>query len=157
MTKVLFPGSFDPITNGHLDVVKQASQIFDKVYLVIMTNTHKHYLFNIEERVELAKDSVKEIKNVKVIAEPEILTVKLAKKLGINTIVRGVRNTEDFLYEQQIAGMNKKLAPEISTVLLFTSAQNSFVASSIVKEIAKFDGDLGGFLPAKAAQALKKE
>lgn len=155
MTTALFPGSFDPITNGHLDVIKQASQIFDQVHVVVMTNTHKKYMFDDQQRLDLVQDSIKEFKNVDGLLAPETLTVNLARKFRVKTIIRGVRNSEDFLYEQQIAGMNKKLAPEISTVLFFTSPENSFVASSIIKEIAKFNGDITSFLPEKAAQALK--
>ena len=157
MSVAIFPGSFDPITNGHVDIINQAAAIFDKVYVVVMVNTAKKYLFTNEEREDLINDAVKDLKNVQVLLKPDQLTVNVARDLGANTIVRGVRNTTDFLFEQQIAEMNKKMASDISTVLLFTEPENSFVASSIIKEIAQFNGDFASFLPTKAAQALKEK
>ncbi len=157
MSVAIFPGSFDPITNGHVDIINQAAAIFDKVYVVVMVNTAKKYLFTNEEREDLINDAVKDLKNVQVLLKPDQLTVNVARDLGANTIIRGVRNTTDFLFEQQIAEMNKKMASDISTVLLFTEPENSFVASSIIKEIAQFNGDFASFLPTKAAQALKEK
>ena len=157
MSVAIFPGSFDPITNGHVDIINQAAAIFDKVYVVVMVNTAKKYLFTNEEREDLINDAVKDLKNVQVLLKPNQLTINVARDLGANTIVRGVRNTTDFLFEQQIAEMNKKMANDISTVLLFTEPENSFVASSIIKEIAQFNGDFASFLPTKAAQALKEK
>lgn len=154
MSIAIFPGSFDPITNGHLDVARQAGQMFDQVYLVIMTNTRKHYLFSAEERKDFAADAVKDLPNVKVIARPTSLTVAVAHELGARTIIRGVRNTSDFIYEQQIAGMNEKLADDVHSALIFTRPENAFIASSMIKEIAKFQGPIERFLPAKAAKAL---
>ena len=157
MSVAIFPGSFDPITNGHVDIINQAAAIFDKVYVVVMVNTAKKYLFTNKERKDLINDAVKGLKNVQVLLKPDQLTVNVAHDLGANTIVRGVRNTTDFLFEQQIAEMNKKMANDISTVLLFTEPENSFVASSIIKEIAQFNGDFASFLPTNAAQALKEK
>ncbi|WP_223896612.1 pantetheine-phosphate adenylyltransferase [Lactobacillus huangpiensis] len=157
MSVAIFPGSFDPITKGHVDIINQAAAIFDKVYVVVMVNTAKKYLFTNEEREDLINDAVKDLKNVQVLLKPNQLTINVAHDLGANTIVRGVRNTTDFLFEQQIAEMNKKMANDISTVLLFTEPENSFVASSIIKEIAQFNGDFASFLPTKAAQALKEK
>ncbi|KRL91321.1 pantetheine-phosphate adenylyltransferase [Lactobacillus kalixensis] len=157
MSVSFFPGSFDPITNGHLDVIRQAANIFDQVYVVIMTNTNKNYLFSPDQREEFVRDAIQGIDNVQVIKRPEELAVNVAQELNVDTIVRGVRNTQDFLYEQQIAGINKKIYPKLNTVLLFTSPKNSFVASSMVKEVARFDGDISEFLPKKAAKALKEK
>lgn len=157
MSSALFPGSFDPITNGHVDIVRQAARIFDKVYVVVMTNTTKHYLFTVDERVKLVRDALKKLKNVEVLKKPEELTIQVAHELNINVVIRGVRNTEDFLYEQQIAAMNQDMAKDVETVLLFTKPQNSFVTSSIIKEVALFNGDIDAFLPEKAAAALKKK
>lgn len=157
MTIALFPGSFDPITNGHLDVAKKAATMFDKVYVVIMTNTNKHYLFNSQERTQMAQETLKDIPNIEVLAKPDQLTVDVARHLKASAIIRGVRNTEDFLYEQQIAGINERLNDQVHTVLLFTDSENSFVASSMIKEVARFNGDIEQFLPANVADALKKK
>ncbi|ARD06837.1 pantetheine-phosphate adenylyltransferase [Lactobacillus amylolyticus] len=157
MTIALFPGSFDPITNGHLDVAKKAATMFDKVYVVIMTNTNKHYLFNSQERTQMAQETLKDIPNIEVLAKPDQLTVDVARHLKASAIIRGVRNTEDFLYEQQIAGINERLNDQVHTVLLFTDPENSFVASSMIKEVARFNGDIEQFLPANVADALKKK
>ena len=158
MVKAIFPGSFDPVTNGHLETIKQASKAFDKVFVVIMTNTSKKYLFSARERAELVEDALADLKlaNVSVLTRPATLTVDVAKELQTNIIVRGLRNSEDFLYEQQISAMNKKLNPAIETIYFMTSSENSFVASSMIKEIAKFNGDVSQFLPEKAALALKR-
>lgn len=157
MTIALFPGSFDPITNGHVETAKKAAEIFDKVYVVAMTNTSKHYLFTSEERANFIRDAVKDVPNIEVLERPDMITVNLAHELHAKAIVRGVRNGEDFLYEQEIAGINKKLAPDINTVLLFSSPENSFVASSMIKELASFDEDVRQFLPEKAAKALREK
>ena len=157
MTVALFPGSFDPITNGHVETAKKAAQIFDKVYVVAMTNTSKHYLFTAKERADFIRDALKDIPNIEVLDKPDMLTVNLAHELYARAIVRGVRNSADFRYEQEIAGINKRLAPDINTVLLFSSPENSFVASSMIKELARFDEDVHQFLPEKAAKALRKK
>ena len=145
MTVALFPGSFDPITNGHVETAKKAAQIFDKVYVVAMTNTSKHYLFTAKERADFIRDALKDIPNIEVLDKPDMLTVNLAHELHARAIVRGVRNSADFRYEQEIAGINKRLAPDINTVLLFSSPENSF------------DEDVHQFLPEKAAKALRKK
>jgi pantetheine-phosphate adenylyltransferase len=157
MTVALFPGSFDPITNGHVETAKKAAQIFDKVYVVAMTNTSKHYLFTAKERADFIRDALKNIPNIEVLDKPDMLTVNLAHELHARAIVRGVRNSADFRYEQEIAGINKRLAPDINTVLLFSSPENSFVASSMIKELARFDEDVHQFLPEKAAKVLRKK
>lgn len=157
MTIALFPGSFDPITNGHVETAKRAAEIFDKVFVVAMTNTSKNYLFTAKQRADLAQDALKDIPHVEVLEKPDELTVDLARELGAKAIVRGVRNSADFRYEQEIAGINKRLAPDINTVLLFSSPENSFVASSMIKELASFDEDVSQFLPIKAAQALREK
>ncbi len=157
MSVAIFPGSFDPVTNGHVDVIKQAAAIFDKVYVVVMVNTAKKYLFKDNERQKLCQAAVKNLPNVEVLLKPDQLTVNVARDLHANVIVRGVRNTTDFLFEQQIAEMNRKMANDISTVLLFTKPENSYVASSIIKEIAQFNGDFNNFLPSEAAKALKEK
>lgn len=157
MTIALFPGSFDPITNGHVETAKKAAQIFDKVYVVAMTNMSKHYLFTAEQRADFIRDALKDIPNIEVLEKPDMITVNLAHELHAKAIVRGVRNSADFRYEQEIAGINKRLAPDINTILLFSSPENSFVASSMIKELARFNEDVRQFLPEKAAEALRKK
>ena len=157
MTVALFPGRFDTITNGHVETAKKSAQIFDKVYVVEMTNTSKHYLFTAKERADFIRDALKDIPNIEVLDKPDMLTVNLAHELHARAIVRGVRNSADFRYEQEIAGINKRLAPDINTVLLFSSPENSFVASSMIKELARFDEDVHQFLPERAAKALRKK
>ncbi|MDF7638838.1 pantetheine-phosphate adenylyltransferase [Lactobacillus sp. ESL0791] len=155
MTSALFPGSFDPITNGHVDVALQAAAVFDKVFVVIMTNTAKNYLFTADERAVFARDALKNNPKIEVLLRPDSLTVDVAKKLGASVIIRGVRNSADFLYEQQIANTNTQIAPNLHTALFFTKPENSFVASSIIKEIAQFGGSISTFMPEMAAAALK--
>lgn len=157
MSSAIFPGSFDPITKGHLDVIEQASKLFDQVYVAIMTNTAKKYLFNVDERVKLAQDALQNVNNVVVVKSPDQLTIEVARDLGAKAIIRGVRNSADFLYEQQIAAMNQQMANDIETVLFFTKPENSFVASSIIKEVAKFNGDISSFLPENVALALAEK
>lgn len=157
MTIALFPGSFDPITNGHVETAKKAAQIFDKVYVVAMTNTSKQYLFTAEQRADFIRDALKDVPNIEVLEKPDMITVNLAHELHAKAIVRGVRNSADFRYEQEIAGINKRLAPDINTILLFSSPENSFVASSMIKELARFNEDVRQFLPEKAAEALRKK
>lgn len=157
MTIALFPGSFDPITNGHVETAKKAAKMFDKVFVVAMTNTSKKYLFTAKERAEFARDALKDVSNIEVLEKPDMLTVNLAHELHAKVMVRGVRNSSDFLYEQEIAGINKRLAPDVNTVLLFSSPDNAFVASSMIKELARFDEDVSQFLPEKAAKALREK
>jgi len=157
MSVALFPGSYDPITNGHVNVALKAAEIFDKVYVAVMTNTSKHYIFTADERANFAKDALKNNPKIKVLERPNALTTDLARELSAKVIIRGVRNSADFLYEQQIAGINEQLNPNIHTILMFTDPKNSFVASSMIKEVAKFSGDVSTFLPTKAAHALKEK
>lgn len=156
MTIAIFPGSFDPITNGHVETAKKAAKMFDKLYIVIMTNTQKQYMFSNEQKASFIKDALKDVKNIEVLIQTEDLTINVARKLNAHVIVRGLRNTEDFIYEQQIAEMNNRLDPEIETVLFLTSPQNAMIASSMVKEVAKFGGNVDQFLPPRAAAAMKQ-
>ena len=155
--KAIFPGSFDPLTNGHLDLIERASQLFEEVIVVIATNTSKQPLFKPEEKVTLVKQATEKLTNVSVVAVSLDLTVSVAKKLGAKIIVRGVRNVQDFEYVQGIAAMNKKLAPELETVLLFARPEYTLLSSSLIKEVAKFQGDLSEFVPKQVEVALKKK
>lgn len=157
MVKAIFPGSFDPLTNGHLETIQTAAKIFDQLYVVIMTNTQKHYLFKEKERVSLAKKVLDSIPNVEVIGRPVELTIDVARELDATTIVRGLRNDADFNYEREIAQINKTLAPELNTVFLLTGPENSFISSSMIKETAMFGGDISKLVPSVVDQALKEK
>ena len=153
----LFPGSFDPFTKGHLDTVERSSKLFDKVIIAVMTNTSKKYLFNAAEKIALINDSITHLENVAVIASEGELTVQLAKQLGANFLIRGIRNTTDYEYEKNIAHMNHDLAQEIETVFLLSPPELAKISSSIVKEIATFKGDVSLYLPPCVNSALVKK
>lgn len=151
----LFPGSFDPFTNGHLNTVERASKLFDEVVVGIFTNTTKKPLFSPEEKRVLAAESVSHIENIRVVTQSEGLTINIAKELGANFLIRGVRNGQDYEYEKNIAFMNKQMDPEIETVFLLADESFSNISSSMIKEIAKFDGDVSAFVPENVNKALK--
>lgn len=154
--RAIFPGSFDPVTNGHLDVIKRSAMIFDELYVVIMTNTSKKPMFTSEQRQTFIEQATEELPNVKVMVKASDLTVNVAIELKANTIIRSLRNEQDYVFEQNIAMMNKKLAPKIETLLLFTDPKYSFLSSSLVKEVAQFGGELSGLVPFEVEQALEK-
>lgn len=153
----LFPGSFDPFTNGHLNTVERASRFFDEVIIGIFTNTSKKPLFSPEEKKALTETAISHLPNVSVITQSAGLTVNIAKELGANFLIRGVRNNQDFEYEKNIDSMNKKMAPEIDTILLIAAEEYSNVSSSMIKEIAKFNGDVSSFVPENINKALEKK
>ena len=154
--KAIFPGSFDPITNGHLDVIKRSAQLFEHVYVVILTNTAKKPLFSAEKRQMLVEDAIKDLSNVTVLLKEADLTVNVAKQLVAQVIIRALRNAQDFEFEKNIAEMNKNLAPQIETMLLVTDPKYSFVSSSLVKEVARFKGDVSQLVSPLVLAELKK-
>lgn len=155
MTKAIYPGSFDPITEGHLDIIKRAAKTFDELYVAIMINPEKHYTFSVDERVELIKKCCKNIKNVKVVVG-DGLTIEFAKKLKCGVIVRGIRAVSDYESELALATSNMSLNDKIETILFVSRPELSFLSSSIAKEIASFGGDIDKFIP-KAIQADVKK
>ena len=155
MVTAIYPGSFDPITNGHYEVLERASALFDKVIVVILANKEKNPFLSIETRMELIKESIKSLKNIE-IDSYEGLTVEYAKKKGAQVLIRGLRAVSDFEYEMQMAQINKTLNQEIDTIFLVPSLENNFVSSSIVKEIAKFAGDISSLVPVPVQEYFKK-
>ena len=156
MKTAVYPGSFDPVTSGHLDIIERASTLVDKVYVVIMQNPNKHNTFSIEERLELLRTVTKGFENVECLVG-EGLTVDVARKLNARFLIRGIRATMDFEQELQLATANMTLAPEIETIFFITKPENSFISSSTVREIAMNHGDFSRFVPAEIVDTIKKK
>lgn len=155
MPNAIYPGSFDPITNGHLDIIERAVAIFDQVTVAVLINTSKPGLFPIDERVELIREAVKAWPSVSV-ESFRGLTADYARSKGVKFLIRGLRAVSDFDAELRIALMNRKLNPALDTVFLMTSAQNLFLASSTVKEVALLGGDCSALVPEHVAERLRK-
>ncbi|MFI3181490.1 MAG: pantetheine-phosphate adenylyltransferase [Methylococcales bacterium] len=149
----IYPGTFDPITNGHLDLVARASQLYDEVIIAVAENKTKSPLFSLDERVALAKIVTAEFTNVYVIGFDNLL-VECAKQQGVRVILRGLRAVSDFEYEFQMAGMNRRLAPELETVFLTPAEQYEFISSSMIREIARLNGNVSCFVPECVHQQL---
>ncbi|MDQ5983783.1 MAG: Phosphopantetheine adenylyltransferase [Eubacteriales bacterium SKADARSKE-1] len=146
MRIAIYPGSFDPVTLGHMDIIVRASKIFDRVIVATLINKDKNAVFTADERVNLLEKSLIGLKNVEVV-KFEGLLVDYAKKVNATTIIRGLRAVTDFEYELQLALVNKKLCKDIETVFLTTSPENIYISSSVVKQIASFNGDISNFVP----------
>ena len=146
MKIAIYPGSFDPITNGHLDILKSGSEIFDKVIIAVSYNVNKQGFLTVDERVDLIKKSVSHIKNVEVDSF-EGLTVEYAKKKGANILLRGLRTSFDFEYEMQLSQTNNVLSKDLKTVFLITKPEYNFISSSMVREILINNGDISKFVP----------
>ncbi len=155
MTVAVYPGSFDPFTLGHLDVLERATVVFDKVFVAVLENPSKSPAFTVEERIEMIRESMTGNGKIEVAAF-QGLTVEYAQDVGANSIVRGLRATSDFESEFQMALMNRKLAPEISTVFLMTSFANVYLSSSLIKEVARLGGDVGFAVPPSVAKRLAR-
>ena len=157
MSKIaVCPGSFDPITNGHLDIVRRGAEIFEEVIVVVIKNQSKSPLFTVEERIELIKEATKDLPNVSV-DESKGLVVDYAKEKNASAILRGLRAVSDFEYEMQITSMNRKLNADIETLFMMTNNQYSFLSSSIVKEAARYQSDVSDLVPAAVEKALKEK
>ena len=153
-TTVLYPGTFDPITNGHSDIVLRASRIFDKVIVAVASDTAKKTQFSSDERVSLAKAVLDDLPNVEV-TRFEGLLAHFARSRGARLILRGLRAVSDFEYEFQLAGMNSKLIPEVDTIFLTPAEQFTYISSSLVREIAALGGDVSEFVHPAVLNALR--
>jgi len=156
MMHVVYPGSFDPFTNGHLDVAERASRLFDRVTIAVLENPAKkgRYLFTTEERLEIIRASTKHLPNVEVETFQGLLAEYMRRK-GLRVIVKGLRAVSDYEYELQMAHLNRQLNPEVETLFVLAATRWAFVSSTMVKEIARYGGDISKFVPPPAARALK--
>lgn len=153
---VIYPGTFDPVTNGHIDLIQRATRLFDRVIVAIAANPNKTPLFSLEERVSLTADVLKKYPNVQVQGFDSLLA-NYARKVGATIILRGLRAVSDFEFEFQLAGMNRKIAPDLETLFLTPAEQYAYISSTLVKEIAKLKGDVSDFVDPLVFQALTEK
>ena len=156
MKVAVYPGTFDPVTNGHLDVLKQALTVFDRVVVAVATNIEKRPMFSVEDRVDLFRQAVDGWTEVEVMSS-DGLTVDLAGRLGAHAIVRGVRSAGDLETESQMALMNRRLAPSVTTVSFFPGEPSVYVSSSLVREVFRFGGDVSHQVPPPVLKALSEK
>ncbi|MGN1050900.1 MAG: pantetheine-phosphate adenylyltransferase [Acutalibacteraceae bacterium] len=149
------PGSFDPVTLGHVDIISRAAKMFDKVIVAVMVNVNKSASFSIDERIDLLKEATSDIKNIEIVFFDGLLA-DYAKEKGAVAIVKGLRAMSDFEYEFQMALTNKQLNPELETVFLTTQVQNMYLSSSMVKQVASFGGDISSFVPKSIHEKIYK-
>ena len=159
MRRVLYPGSFDPVTNGHLDLIRRAGRLFDEVYVGVAVNNDKNALFSAAERMDMLRESCQDFNNVTIVAFQGLL-VDAIEQYKANAVLRGLRAFSDFEYELQMALMNRKLNEDCETIFMMPSTDNSFISSRLIKEIALFGGDFAGFVPpvvvGRLQSAIKK-
>ncbi|ATG72549.1 pantetheine-phosphate adenylyltransferase [Zobellella denitrificans] len=151
--RVIYPGTFDPITNGHLDLIERASRLFNEVVVGVAFSPSKRPMFSLDERVELVKEVTGQLGNVTVVGFSGLL-VDFARAHRANVLIRGLRAVSDFEYEFQLANMNRRLMPELESVFLTPAEENSFISSTLVKEVAIHGGDISQFVPAAVAEAV---
>lgn len=156
MTIAVYPGSFDPVTNGHLDVIKRGSELFDEVIVGVLHNSLKSPLFSDEERVNMLKEATKNLPNVRIVSFRG-LSVDFARKYKAKVIIRGLRAITDFEYELQMAQTNRVLAPDVDTTFLTTSLEYAYLSSTTVKEVATFGGDITKFVPEFVMEAVHQK
>lgn len=154
MVKAVYPGSFDPVTYGHLDIIERASKVVDELIVAVLVNSGKNPLFSMEERVEMLKEATREFSNVH-IETFQGLTVDFARKMGAKVMVRGLRAVSDFESEMQIAQTNHSLNPDIDTMFFTTSLEYAFLSSTIVREVASYGSDVSQFVPPVVEERLK--
>ncbi len=156
MTRAIYPGSFDPVTLGHLDIIERSSRVVDELIIGVLINNKKNPIFTMEERLEMIREATKELKNVKALSF-EGLTVDFARQNDANLIIRGLRAVTDFESEMQIAQTNHSIMPQIDTMFFTTSLEYAFLSSTIVKEVAFYGGDISGFVPPNVEKMLKSK
>ena len=161
LKSAIYPGTFDPITFGHIDVIKKSLKLFDKIIVAVSDGENKHYLFNVEQRIEIVKKALfKDLKlnKKKILVIPfQSLTTDLCKKYKSNIILRGLRAVSDFEYEFQLAGMNRKLNKDIETIFLMSDVETQIISSKFVKEIVKLNGDIKKFTTKTTIKLLKNK
>lgn len=151
--RIIYPGTFDPITRGHEDLVRRAARIFDRVVVAVAASANKQPFFSLDERMELARQTLQDVPNVEVASFASLL-VDFVREQGTNLVLRGLRAVSDFEYEFQLAGMNRGLYPELETVFLTPAEQYMFISASMVREIARLGGDVEPFVPPVVARRL---
>ncbi len=151
----VYPGTFDPITNGHIDLVARAARVFSKVVVAIAESPHKKPLLSLDERILLSRNELSGVENVEVLGFSNLL-VEFVQQIGAGVLIRGLRAVSDFEYEFQLASMNRRLAPNVETLFLTPDEEYSFISSSLVKEIARLDGDVSGFVSDEVRQAMRR-
>ena len=156
MKTIVYPGTFDPITNGHIDLVERAARLFDKVVIGIASSQRKSPLFSIEERIQLASDALTHVPNIE-IRGFDYLLVNFVNDCGADAIMRGLRAVSDFEYEFQLANMNRARSPDVESIFLTTAERFSYISSSLVREISSLDGDVSKFVPSNVAEALTRK
>lgn len=156
MKIAVYPGTFDPITNGHLDIIKRASKLFDKVVVGVLRNSQKSPLFSTDERVNILKEVTKDMPEVEILAF-DGMTVNFVRECGANVIIRGLRAITDFEYELQMAQTNRVIAPDIDTMLMVTNLEYAYLSSTIVKELASYGEDIERFVPPYAAKKIREK
>ena len=156
MVRAIYPGSFDPVTYGHLDIIRRSAEVVDELIVGVLYNKAKIPLFSVEERVKMLGEATKDMGNVKIIPF-EGLLIDFAKQLDAKVIVRGLRAITDFEYELQMAQTNRKLNPEVETLFMTTSLEYSYLSSTTVREVASFDGDISQFVPEFVAEKVTEK
>jgi len=154
--RAIYPGTFDPVTNGHLDLIERASKMFKHVIVGVANSPSKKPLFDLEERVELARQVSSHLNNITVVGFSGLL-VDFAKEQHATILIRGLRAVSDFEYEFQLANMNRRLDPDLESVFLTPAEENSFISSTLVKEVSLHGGDVSGFVPALVAQQIARK
>ena len=156
MKTIVYPGTFDPITNGHIDLVERASKLFDKVIIGIASSERKNPLFSVDERIQLAQECLQHVPNVEIHGF-NVLLVNFVKECKADAIMRGLRAVSDFEYEFQLANMNRALSPDIESLFLTPAERFSYISSSLVREISSLQGDVSQFVPVNVAEALNRK